>query len=198
MNIYLCSTIGQNTPKYMAIVCLAGQQVSMEIDPEQRLWNWWITKVIVYSGCGVNSLAVWDLEGRASTCYCVTHGNWLKSIKLDWPSICVVTLDTGSEPVDALLKHHLPVFANWYGKINDFHATVHLKPGAVIVGWKPTRLSWQFSGLIGLHRLLTSRREIRASEYLGNIKWQSTCRHGAISTSHWWRYHDTGWGKAAY
>ena len=82
------------------------------------------------------------------------------------------------------------MFADGDGKSFDFRATIHLKPGAVIVfkisclvlyamydkvaaeldRLETNKIITKVERLDGLRRLLISRREIRASEYVVIIK----------------------------
>ena len=52
----------------------------------------------------------------------------MEMIKLDWSSIRAVTLKTGTDSVDEIVKRHLPIFMEGYGSSRDFKAKIYLRP----------------------------------------------------------------------
>ena len=51
----------------------------------------------------------------------------MEMMTLDWSSIRAVTLETGIDSVDEIVKRHLPIFKEGYGSIRDFKAKIYLR-----------------------------------------------------------------------
>ena len=88
--------------------------------------------------------------------------NWLESIKLDWPSIRAVTVDTGVASVDDVVKQHIAVFKDGYGLIKDFKITIHLRPDTTPVfrhdRYHSHGAKWWLLNFTAWRRIVLSRR----------------------------------------
>ena len=55
---------------------------------------------------------------------CLMGRDWLQVIRLDWPSIAVVSQGASARAVQGVLDNYLDVFTEWLGTIYPFKATL--------------------------------------------------------------------------
>ena len=100
---------------------------------------------VTYQG-NTYALTLYVVQGNGPT---LLGRSWLQHIRLDWRSLGIATIQTGSPQPESLLKKYEAVFEGGLGKMHHFKASLHINRDAVPRFHRPRSVPFALRETVG-------------------------------------------------